>query len=93
MSENISRRSFLKGSLAGAATLAMAGVGLGTTAFAEDGIYKPGTYTATAEGMETVTVTATFDANSITDIELDVSGETPSIGQAAKDELIEQITL
>ena len=91
MSENISRRSFLKGSLAGAATLAMAGVGLGTTAFAEDGIYKPGTYTATAEGMETVTVTATFDANSITDIELDVSGETPSIGQAAKDELIEQI--
>ena len=91
MSENISRRSFLKGSLAGAATLAMAGVGLGTTAFAEDGIYRPGTYTATAEGMETVTVTATFDANSITDIELDVSGETPSIGQAAKDELIEQI--
>ena len=69
----------------------MAGVGLGTTAFAEEGIYTPGTYTATAEGMETVTVTATFDANSITDIELDVSGETPSIGQAAKDELIEQI--
>ena len=91
MSENISRRNFLKGSLAGAATLAMAGVGLGTTAFAEEGIYTPGTYTATAEGMETVTVTATFDANSITDIELDVSGETPSIGQAAKDELIEQI--
>ena len=88
MSENISRRNFLKGSLAGAATLAMAGVGLGTTAFAEEGIYTPGTY---AEGMETVTVTATFDANSITDIELDVSGETPSIGQAAKDELIEQI--
>ena len=91
MSENISRRNILKGSLAGAATLAMAGVGLGTTAFAEEGIYTPGTYTATAEGMETVTVTATFDANSITDIELDVSGETPSIGQAAKDELIEQI--
>ena len=91
MSENISRRNFLRGSLAGAATLAMAGVGLSTTAFAEEGIYTPGTYTATAEGMETVTVTATFDANSITDIELDVSGETPSIGQAAKDELIEQI--
>ncbi|MCR5137238.1 MAG: FAD-binding protein [Oscillospiraceae bacterium] len=91
MSENISRRSFLKGSLAGAATLAMAGVGLGTTAFAEDGIYKPGTYSATADGMGTVMVTATFDANSITNIELDVSGETPTIGQAAKDKLIEQI--
>ncbi len=91
MSENISRRSFLKGSLAGAATLAMAGVGLGTAAFAESGIYTPGTYSATADGMGTVTVTATFDANSITAVELDVSGETPSIGQAAKDALIEQI--
>ena len=46
MSENISRRNFLKGSLAGAATLAMAGMGLGATAFAEDGIYTPGTYSA-----------------------------------------------
>ena len=91
MAENISRRNFLKGSLAGAATLAMAGVGLGATAFAEDGIYKPGTYSATADGMGTVTVTVTFDANSITAVDLDVSGETPSIGQAAKDELIEQI--
>ena len=91
MSEKISRRSFLKGSLAGAATLAMAGAGLGTAAFAESGIYTPGTYSATADGMGTVTVTATFDANSITAVELDVSGETPSIGQAAKDALIEQI--
>ena len=91
MSEKISRRSFLKGSLAGAATLAMAGAGLGTAAFAESGIYTPGTYSATADGMGTVTVTATFDTNSITAVELDVSGETPSIGQAAKDALIEQI--
>ncbi len=90
MSE-ITRRSFLKGTLAGAATIAMAGAGLGTTAFAENGIYKPGTYSATADGMGTVTVTATFDANSITAVELDVSGETPSIGQAAKDALVEQI--
>ena len=80
MSENISRRNFLKGSLAGAATLAMAGVGLGTTAFAEEGIYTPGTYSATARGHEEVTVTMTFDANSITDVKVDVSKETPSIG-------------
>ena len=80
MSENISRRNFLKGSLAGAATLAMAGVGLGTTAFAEEGIYTPGTYSATAKGHEEVTVTMTFDANSITDVKVDVSKETPRIG-------------
>ena len=72
MSE-ITRRNFLKGSLAGAATLAMASVGLGTTALADEGIYKPGTYSATAEGMGTVTVTATFDANSITAVDLDLS--------------------
>ena len=92
MSE-LSRRDFLKGSLAGAASLAMAGIGLSAvknTAHAA-GIYTPGTYSATADGMGTVTVTATFDENSITEILLDVSGETPSIGQAAKDELISQV--
>ncbi len=90
---DISRRDFLKGSLAGAASIAMAGIGLGAVnakAHAA-GIYTPGTYSATAEGMGTVTVTATFDENSITEILLDVSGETPTIGQAAKDELISQV--
>ena len=91
MSENISRRNFLKGSLAGAATLAMAGVGLGTTAFAEEGIYTPGTYSATAKGHEEVTVTMTFDANSITDVKVDVSKETPSIGGLHGDELAQMI--
>ena len=92
MSE-LSRRDFLKGSLAGAASIAMAGIGLGAlknSAHAA-GIYTPGTYSATADGMGTVTVTATFDENSITEILLDVSGETPTIGQAAKDELISQV--
>ena len=84
MSE-ISRRDFLKGSLAGAASLAMAGVGLAAAApkaFAA-GMYTPVTYSATATGMGTVTVTATFDENSIVDVVLDVSQETPAIGQAA----------
>ena len=92
MSE-LSRRDFLKGSLAGAASIAMAGIGLGAlknSAHAA-GIYTAGTYSATADGMGTVTVTATFDENSITEILLDVSGETPTIGQAAKDELISQV--
>lgn len=62
-----------------------------TAPVAEGGIYTPGTYTATADGMGLVTMTATFDANSITAIELDVSNETESIGQAAKDELIKQL--
>ncbi len=92
MSEKtISRRSFLKGALAGSAAVALTSVS-GITAFAEEkGVYTPGTYSATADGMGTVVVTATFDANSIVSVDLDVSGETPSIGQAAKDALIEQI--
>lgn len=58
---------------------------------AAQGIYIPGTYQATANGMKTVTVTMTFDANQITDVVLDVSGETENIGQAAADTLIAQI--
>ena len=93
MSKNISRRNFLKGVTASAVGLAgmtlLPGCAAGNTE--EKGIYTPGTYTASAKGMGTVTVTATFDANSITKIELDVSNETENIGQAAKDKLIEQL--
>ena len=93
MAENISRRDFLKGSLAGAATLAMAGVGLGTTAFAEEkGIYTPGTYSASAKGIGSdVTVSMTFDANSITDVVIDVSGETKGIGADIGEEMQDAI--
>ena len=64
--KHLSRRDFLKGALAGSAAVALTSV-TGITAFADDssGIYTPGTYSATAEGMGTVVVTATFDANSI----------------------------
>ena len=90
---NLSRRDFLKGSLAGAASLAMAGVGLGAVnaKAAADGLYTPGTYSATATGMGTVTVTATFDENSLIDVVLDVSEETPAIGQVAAEELKAQV--
>ena len=86
--KNISRRDFIKGALAGGVTLA-AGSALGVSALAEEkGIYTPGTYTATGQGINgAVTVTMTFDTDKITDVVLDVSAETPSIGQAAAEEL------
>ena len=58
-------------------------------AFAE---YTPGTYTAEAAGHEAgLVVTVTVDETGITAVDLDVSHETPEIGGAAKDALIEQI--
>lgn len=51
------------------------------------GIYTPGTYKATATGMGEITVSMTFDANSITGVTLDLSNETPDIGQAAEEDL------
>ena len=96
MMEKISRKGFLKI----AAAAAMSGVtaaGLAacnaasSTVSSATGIYTPGTYTATAKGMSEITATVTFDANTITKVELDLSGETESIGGAAKDKLIEQI--
>ena len=50
--------------------------------------YIPGTYEATAAGINgDVKVTMTFTENAITDVVLDVSGETPSIGGAAAEDL------
>jgi len=80
LSKAFSRRNFLKGSLAGAAAVTLSGLGVGGIAMAE-GIYTPGTYSASAKGIASdVTVTMTFDANAITDVQIDVSGETPEIG-------------
>ena len=54
--------------------------------------YTPGTYTAEAAGHEAgLVVTVTVDETGITAVDLDVSNETPEIGGAAKDALIEQI--
>lgn len=80
--KEISRRSFLKGALATTATAAVAGVvGMpGMSALAE-GVYTPGTYTATAKGINTITATMTFSADAITDVVLDLSGETPGYGK------------
>lgn len=91
MENNFSRRDFLKGAAAGAFGLATAGILGGMGKASAEGIYTPGTYTATAQGMGTVKMTAVFDANSIVSIDLDLAEETPSIGQAAKDAIIEQL--
>ena len=93
---NITRRDFLKGLAAGAAGLAVAGAAGCTSSSAETtkavsaGIYTPGTYTATATGLGEVTMTATFSETEITDIQLDLSNETDTIGQAAGEDLIAQ---
>jgi FMN-binding domain./TAT (twin-arginine translocation) pathway signal sequence. len=82
MSNVVSRRQFLKGSLATAAGVALFGAGLSSKAEkAAAGMYTPGTYSATARGMESeVTVTMTFDADAITDVKIDVTKETAGIG-------------
>ena len=50
--------------------------------------YQPGTYTAEAKGFAgNVTATVTVTAAEITDVVLDVSGETPAIGGAAGETL------
>ena len=86
--KQLSRRDFLKGALAGSAAVALSSV-TGMTAFADEanGIYTPGTYSATATGIGTVLVTMTFSADAITDVVLDVTGETAGIGQAAAEDL------
>ena len=87
MSKNVSRRSFLKGMMGvtGAAALTQLPV-LSGVAIAE-GVYTPGTYTATAQGINTVGVTMTFSETAITDVVLDLAGETPSIGQVIAEDL------
>lgn len=78
MTKALSRRSFLRTSLASSASVAASPM-----SFAAGGIYTPGTYSAKANGIGEVIVTMTFDSNKITDVVLNVANETPSIGQAA----------
>lgn len=91
---DMNRRKFIKcaalGTL-GASTLgAMSSLGL--TALAEEkGIYTPGTYSATANGVSKVTVTMTFDANAITAVTVDTAGETVGIGAHLGEQFAEQI--
>ncbi len=92
MSKNLSRRDFLKGSAAGMLGVAAASLMNAPLTFAEEsGTYTPGTYSATATGIGTVTVQMTFDAENITKAVVDVSEETPTIGGLHGQELAEAI--
>ena len=91
--KNLSRRSFLRNALVGAAGLTATSV-LGTVgAIAEEATtYTPGTYTATAAGISSdVTVTMTFSEDAITDVQIDVSGETAGIGAEIGDQMVEKL--
>lgn len=99
MANKVSRRQFLHTASIGALGAAMAGAlvgcsgssGSSSTASAS-GTYTPGSYSATSKGISSdVTVTMTFDAESITDVTIDVSGETEGFGKDIGDELKEQI--
>ena len=103
----ISRKGFLKiaaaaamsGVTAGALAACNAASGSTSTAASGSaaasgatGTYIPGTYEGTAEGISsTVKVTMTFSDSAVTDVVVDTSGETASIGAAAADELHDQL--
>ena len=103
----ISRKGFLKiaaaaamsGVTAGALAACNAASGSTSTAASGSaaasgatGTYIPGTYEGTSEGISsTVKVTMTFSDSAVTDVVVDTSGETASIGAAAADELRDQL--
>lgn len=93
----ISRKGFLKVAAAAAMGTALTAcksassstaASSAASASTSGGLYTPGTYEAVAAGINgDVKVTMTFSDSAITDVVLDVSGETASIGGVAADEL------
>ena len=89
--KKISRKGFLKvaaaaamsGVTASALAACNAGSSSSTAASTGEAIYTPGTYTGTATGIGEVTVTMTFSETAITDVVIDASNETESIGGVA----------
>ena len=89
--KKISRKGFLKvaaaaamsGVTASALAACNAGSSSSTAASTGEAIYNPGTYTGTATGIGEVKVTMTFSETAITDVVIDASNETESIGGVA----------
>ena len=89
--KKISRKGFLKvaaaaamsGVTASALAACNAGSSSSTAASTGEAIYTPGTYTGTATGSGEVKVTMTFSETAITDVVIDASNETESIGGVA----------
>ena len=82
--KKISRKGFLKvaaaAAMSGVTASALAACNAGSTG---EAIYTPGTYTGTATGIGEVKVTMTFSETAITDVVIDASNETESIGGVA----------
>ncbi len=54
--------------------------------------YTDGTYTSSAQGcLSEVSVTVTITGGKVTDVSIDASGETPSLGGAAAETLASQL--
>lgn len=89
--KKISRKGFLKvaaaaamsGVTASALDACNAGSSSSTASSTGEAIYTPGTYTGTAAGIGEVKVTMTFSETAITDVVIDASNETESIGGVA----------
>jgi len=87
---NISRRDFLKGAAAAA------GLGLVSAvtpiALAEEAVYTPGTYTATAYGnISNVTVECTFSETALVEVKILEQGETPILFSQVEQKMIPAI--
>lgn len=90
-----------KGFMQAAAAAAMSGVTAGalaacksadrSPAAAGEALYTPGTYTGTAQGIGEVKVTMTFSETAITEVVVDTSKETESIGGVAAPTLQEAL--
>ena len=97
--KKISRKGFLKvaaaaamsGVTASALAACNAGSSSSTAASTGEAIYTPGTYTGTATGIGEVKVTMTFSETAITEVVIDASNETESIGGVAAPTLQEAI--
>ena len=97
--KKISRKGFLKvaaaaamsGVTASALAACNAGSSSSTAASTGEAIYTPGTYTGTAAGIGEVKVTMTFSETAITEVVIDASNETESIGGVAAPTLQEAI--
>ncbi len=85
--KKISRKGFLKvaaaAAMSGVTASALAACNAGSSSSTGEAIYTPGTYTGTATGIGEVKVTMTFSETAITDVVIDASNETESIGGVA----------
>ena len=93
----ISRKGFLKVAAAAAMSgvtagaLAACNAASGSTSTSGEALYTPGTYTGTATGIGEVKVTMTFSETAITEVVVDTSNETESIGGVAAPTLQEAL--